>query len=90
MKRVVVTGLGLVTPLGCGVELAWSNLVASKSGVSAITRIDVSDIPARVAGQVPRGDGVGDFRADDWVPPKEQKKMDIFIHFAMAAADEAV
>jgi 3-oxoacyl-[acyl-carrier-protein] synthase II len=90
MKRIVVTGVGLVTPLGCGVETTWSNLVAGKSGLSAITRIDVSDIPSRVAGQVPRGEGEGQFRADDWVPPKEQKKMDDFIIFSMAAADQAI
>ena len=90
MRRVVVTGLGLVTPLACGVAATWERLVAGKSGLSAITRIDVSDLPARVAGQVPRGDEPHAFRPDDWIPVKEQKKMDDFIHFAMAAATQAV
>src|SRR5688500_8767841 len=90
MRRVVVTGLGLVTPLGCGVQTAWDNLLASRSGLSAITRIDVSDLPARVAGQVPRGTEPGQFNADDWIAPKEQKKMDDFIHFAFGAATQAV
>ena len=90
MRRVVVTGLGLITPLGCGVEASWRNLLASKSGIRPITHIDVPDIPARVAGVVPRGDGPDDFRPDEWVEPKEQKKMDDFIHFAMGAASQAV
>lgn len=90
MRRVVVTGLGLVTPLGCGVQTAWDNLLAARSGLSAITRIDVSDLPARVAGQVPRGTEPGQFNADDWIAPKEQKKMDDFIHFAFGAATQAV
>jgi 3-oxoacyl-[acyl-carrier-protein] synthase II len=90
MRRVVVTGMGLVTPLGCGVKTAWDNVLASRSGVSAITRIDVSDIPARIAGQVPRGTEPGQFNADEWIAPKEQKKMDDFIHFAFGAATMAV
>jgi 3-oxoacyl-[acyl-carrier-protein] synthase II len=90
MKRVVVTGLGLVTPLGCGVDVTWSNLIAGRSGLSAITHIDVSDLPARVAGQVPRGKEPGQFDADNYIEPKEQKKMDDFIHFAMGAATQAV
>src|SRR4051812_45728457 len=90
MRRVVVTGLGLVTPLGCGVQPTWDGLIAGRSGLSAITHIDVSDLPARVAGQVLRGTGPGQFNVDDWVPIKEQKKMDDFIHFAIAAATQAV
>jgi 3-oxoacyl-[acyl-carrier-protein] synthase II len=90
MRRVVVTGIGLVTPLGCGVKTTWDNLLASRSGVSAITRIDVSDIPARIAGQVPRGTEAGQFNADEYIAPKEQKKMDDFIHFAFGAATQAV
>ncbi|MBV8939054.1 MAG: beta-ketoacyl-ACP synthase II, partial [Alphaproteobacteria bacterium] len=57
MRRVVVTGLGMVTPLACGVKPTWERLVAGESGLSAITKIDVSDLPARIAGQVPRGEG---------------------------------
>src|ERR1700677_3621787 len=90
MRRVVVTGLGLVTPLGCGVTSTWDNIIAARSGLSAITHIDVSDLPVRVAGQVVRGKAPGEFNSDDWIAPKEQKKMDDFIHFAMAAATQAV
>jgi 3-oxoacyl-[acyl-carrier-protein] synthase II len=91
MRRVVVTGVGLVTPLGVGTDNVWKRLVEGQSGVRAIQSFDVSDLPAKIAGQVPRGDTAsGDFNADDWVPPKEQRKMDEFIVFAMAAADQAV
>jgi len=90
MKRVVVTGLGLVTPLGCGVQVTWDNIIAGKSGLKQITHIDVSDIPCRVAGVVPRGTNPGEFNADDYIEPKEQKKMDDFIHFAIGAASQAV
>jgi 3-oxoacyl-[acyl-carrier-protein] synthase II len=90
MRRVVVTGLGLVTPLGDGVKLSWDNLIAGKSGVSTITAVDVSDLPARIAGQVPRGTEPGQFSADNYIEPKEQKKMDDFIHFAFGAATQAV
>ena len=90
MRRVVVTGLGLVTPLGCGVETTWDNLLNARSGLSNITLCDVSDMPARVAGEVKRGTAAGEFNVDDGVAPKEQKKMDDFIHFAMAAATQAV
>jgi len=91
MRRVVVTGLGLVTPLGCGVETTWKRLVAGESGIGAIQAFDVSDLPCKVAASVPRGDTAsGGFNADDWVPPKDQKKMDEFIVFALAAATQAV
>ena len=91
MRRVVVTGMGLVTPLGVGVRFCWERLIAGQSGISSIQAFDVSDIPAKVAGMVPRGDTLaGLFNADDWVPPKDQRKMDQFIIFAMAAATEAV
>jgi 3-oxoacyl-[acyl-carrier-protein] synthase II len=91
MRRVVVTGLGMVTPLGVGAEHVWKRLIASDSGIRAIQSFDVSDLPAKIAGQVPRGETAsGNFNADDWVPPKDQRKMDEFIVFAMAAADQAV
>jgi 3-oxoacyl-[acyl-carrier-protein] synthase II len=91
MKRVVVTGIGLVTPLGVGAETAWQRLIRGQSGVGAIQSFDVSDLPAKIAGQVPRGETAsGSFNADDWVPPKEQRKMDEFIIFAIAAAVQAV
>jgi 3-oxoacyl-[acyl-carrier-protein] synthase II len=91
MRRVVVTGLGLVTPLACGVEATWKRLIAGESGLGAIQSFDVSDLPARVAGQVPLGETAsGRFNADDWVPHKDQKKMDPFIIFGLAAAIQAV
>ncbi len=91
MRRVVVTGMGLVTPLGIGLERNWQHLIAGASGVSAIQSFDVSDLPARIAAQVPRGDTAsGLFNADDWVPPKDQRKMDGFIVYALAAAAQAV
>jgi 3-oxoacyl-[acyl-carrier-protein] synthase II len=91
MRRVVVTGMGLVTPLGIGLERVWSRLVAGESGIGAIQSFDVSDLPSRVAGQVPRGDRAsGLFNADDWVPSKDHRRMDEFIIFAIAAAVQAV
>src|SRR5260370_16004086 len=90
MKRVVVTGIGLVTPLGVGTENIWKRLTAGESGIRAIQSFDVSDLPAKIAGQVPRGETAsGLFNADDWVPPKDQRKMDEFIVYAMAAAEQA-
>ena len=91
MRRVVVTGLGLVTPLACGTEQTWRRLLAGESGIKAIEKFDVSDIPCKIAGQVPRGDGSdGSFNPDDWMEPKEQRKVDDFIVFAMAAAAQAL
>jgi 3-oxoacyl-[acyl-carrier-protein] synthase II len=91
MRRVVVTGLGLVTPLACGTEQTWQRLLAGESGIKAIEKFEVSDIACRIAGQVPRGDGTnGSFNADQWMEPKEQRKVDDFIIFAMAAATQAL
>jgi 3-oxoacyl-[acyl-carrier-protein] synthase II len=91
MRRVVITGLGLVTPLACGVEPTWRRLIAGDSGIKRIEKFDVSDIACRIAGQVPRGDGSGGtFNADDWMEPKEQRKVDDFILFAMSAATQAL
>jgi 3-oxoacyl-[acyl-carrier-protein] synthase II len=91
MKRVVVTGIGLVTPLGVGAETVWKRLIGGQSGIGAIQSFDVSDLPAKIAGQVPRGETAsGSFNADDWVAPKEQRKMDEFIVYALAAAEQAV
>jgi 3-oxoacyl-[acyl-carrier-protein] synthase II len=91
MRRVVVTGLGMVTPLGCGVEPTWSRLLAGASGAGPIRTFDVSDLPARIACSIPRGDGSdGTFNPDDWMEPKEQRKVDDFIVFAMAAASQAL
>jgi 3-oxoacyl-[acyl-carrier-protein] synthase II len=81
----------MVTPLGCGVEPTWRRLIEGQSGIRAIQAFDVSDLPAKIAAQVPRGDTAsGLFNADDWVPPKDQRKMDEFIVFALTAATQAV
>ena len=91
MRRVVITGLGMVTPLGCGVEPNWQRLLAGESGIRAVERFEVSDLPSKIAGQIPRGDGTnGTFNADAWMEPKEQRKVDDFILFAMAAAHQAL
>jgi 3-oxoacyl-[acyl-carrier-protein] synthase II len=91
MRRVVVTGLGLVSPLGCGVKINWDRLTNSKSGIGAIQSFDVSDLPAKIAGQVPRGEtSSGGFNADDWVKPKDQRRMDAFIIYALAASEQAL
>ncbi|MGC1348994.1 MAG: beta-ketoacyl-ACP synthase II [Xanthobacteraceae bacterium] len=91
MRRVVVTGLGMVTPLASGVESTWQRLLAGDSGIGRIERFEVSDLPCKIAGQIPRGDGAdGSFNADQWMEPKEQRKVDDFILFAMAAAKQAL
>ena len=92
LRRVVVTGLGMVSPLGCGVEPTWKRLIAGESGAARVDDVvDVSDLPAKVACRVPRGDGSdGTFAPDRWMEPKEQRKVDEFIVFAMAAARQAL
>jgi 3-oxoacyl-[acyl-carrier-protein] synthase II len=88
--RVVVTGMGLVTPLGMGVGVNWQRLTAAQSGLRAIQSFDVSDLPAKVAGQIPLGGSDGAFNPDDFVPPNERRRMGDFIVYAVAAATEAV
>ena len=91
MRRVVITGLGLVSPLGCGHELAWERLTAGRNAARRIESFDVSDLSCQVACQVPRGDGSdGSFNANEWMEPKEQRKVDEFIVFAMCAARQAL
>jgi 3-oxoacyl-[acyl-carrier-protein] synthase II len=91
MRRVVVTGLGLVTPLACGVEATWSRLLAGQSGAGPITRFDPSGVITQYACEVPRGDGSdGTYNPDDWMEPKDQRKVDDFIIYGMAAAVQAV
>jgi 3-oxoacyl-[acyl-carrier-protein] synthase II len=91
MRRVVITGLGLVTPLACGVAQTWSRLLAGQSGARPITTFKADDLPARIACNVPRGDGAdGSFNADVWVDQKEQRRVDDFIVFALTAAQQAV
>jgi 3-oxoacyl-[acyl-carrier-protein] synthase II len=91
MRRVVVTGMGMVTPLGSGVETAWSRLLAGENGAVRISDFEVSDLPSQIACRIPRGDGAnGTFNPDLSMEPKEQRKVDDFIIFGMAAADEAL
>ncbi|HEX5847188.1 MAG: beta-ketoacyl-ACP synthase II [Rhodoplanes sp.] len=91
MRRVVVTGLGMVTPLGCGVEESWRRLIAGESGARRVDRFDVSDLPSKIACMIPRGDGAnGTYNPDRWMEPKEQRKVDEFICFAMCAARQAL
>ena len=91
MRRVVVTGLGMVSPLASGVEATWERLLAGQSGAGTITRFDPSRVTTTYACEIPRGDGSdGTFNPDDWMEPKEQRKVDEFILYAMAAADMAV
>jgi 3-oxoacyl-[acyl-carrier-protein] synthase II len=91
MRRVVITGLGMVTPLACGVEATWSRLLAGDSGARRIGRFDPSHLACHVAAEVPFGDGsLGTFNPDDWLEPKEQRKVDPFIVYAIAAADQAL
>src|SRR5215469_11948642 len=91
MRRVVVTGLGLVTPLACGVEESWAALLAGRSGAGPITKFKTEDLATKIACQVPHGDGAnGTFNPDQWVDPKEQRRMDPFIVYGLAAAKQAV
>jgi len=97
MRRAVVTGLGLVTPLGSGVEPSWKSLIEGKSGAGTIKKFDTSAMSCHIAGEVPRADGYGGgdaagvtpFDANDWLEPKEQRRMDDFIIFGIAAAEMA-
>ena len=91
MRRVVITGLGMVTPLGCGVEVTWRRLIGGVSAASKVEAFDVSDLACKIACSIPRGDGSdGTFDPDQWMEPKEQRKVDPFIVYAMAAATQAI
>jgi 3-oxoacyl-[acyl-carrier-protein] synthase II len=91
LRRVVVTGMGAVTPLGCGVETTWANILASKSGAKVIDDFKVDDISCQIAHRVPLGDyAEGKFNPDDWMDVKDQRKVDPFIIYAMAAAKQAI
>jgi 3-oxoacyl-[acyl-carrier-protein] synthase II len=91
MRRVVVTGMGMLTPLGCGVEPTWQRLIKGESGAKKIDTFDVSDISCKIACVIPRGDGSnGTFNPDQWMEPKEQRKVDDFIVYAMCAARQAL
>ena len=90
MRRVVVTGMGMVTPLGVGVDHNWSKIIAGNSGISQITNFDVSDISCQIAGQVPDAGVEGGLQMDDFVDPRDQRKQDRFIQLGMVAAIQAV
>src|ERR1700712_546111 len=91
MRRVVITGIGMVTPLGCGVDITWSRLLAGESGARHVEKFDVSDLTAKIACTIPRGDGTdGTYNPDQWMEPKEQRKVDEFIVYAMCAARQAI
>jgi len=91
MRRVVITGTGMVSPLGCGTEVSWSRLIAGHNGARLVTEFEVEDLAAKIACRIPFGDGTdGTFNADDWMEPKEQRKVDPFIIYGMAAADMAL
>ncbi len=91
MRRVVVTGMGMLTPLGCGVEATWERILASKSGAGTITRFDADHLATNYACEIPLGDGTdGTYDPNAWMEPKEQRKVDPFIRYGMCAADQAI
>ena len=90
MRRVVVTGLGTVTPLGCGISTNWDNLINLKSGISKITKFDVSDVTSKVAGSIPRGENSGEYNPDNVMSVKEQRKVSDFILYGLEAATQAI
>ncbi|WP_375262536.1 beta-ketoacyl-ACP synthase II [Palleronia sp.] len=90
-RRVVITGMGMVSPLACGVEETWSRILDGQSGADTIKQFDASHLATNYACEVPKGDGSdGTFNPDDWMEPKEQRKVDQFILYGMAAADQAI
>ncbi|MFZ1960875.1 MAG: beta-ketoacyl-ACP synthase II [Methylovirgula sp.] len=91
MRRVVITGLGMVSPLACGVDASWERLLASRSGAGPIRGFDASDLTCKIAMQVPRGDGSNaTFNPDRWMDPKDQRKVDDYIIYGVAAATQAL
>jgi 3-oxoacyl-[acyl-carrier-protein] synthase II len=91
MRRVVVTGLGMVSPLACGVDETWKRLLQGRSGAARIENFETSDLPCKIACQIPRGDGSdGTYNPDQWMDPKDQRRVDEFIVYAMAAARQAL
>ena len=90
MRRVVITGIGLLTPLGCGVKKNQERLFNGDSGITAIQSFDVSDLPSKIAGLVPLGADDGLFDVDAWVPTRDQRRMDSFIVYGLVAAIQAV
>ncbi len=90
MRRVVITGMGLVTPLGVGLDYVWGRLLSGASGAGSIQKFDATDLPVKIACEVPLGADAPDFNADNWLSTKEQRKIDDFIIFGIAAASQAL
>lgn len=90
MKKVVITGMGIVSPVGCGIDYAWKNLLAGKSGIRKITEFDTEEIASKIAGMPKRGDKPGDYNPDLVVDPRDQRKMENTIIYGLVAADEAI
>ena len=90
MKRVVVTGIGMVSPLASNVNDTWNQLLQSKSGINRITSFNTDDLNVKIAGQIPSSEERFGFNADNFVEPKDQRKIDDFILYAIAAADQAI
>ena len=89
-RRVVITGLGMISPLATGVEKSWQKIINGQSGIGKIDLFDTSNVSCSIAGQVKFGNNEGEFNPDNFIDPKEQRKMDRFIHFAIGAAEEAM
>lgn len=90
MKKVVITGMGIVSPVGTGIEYAWKNLLDGKSGIRKVTEFDTDDLASKIAGMPVRGTNPGDFNPDTVIEPREQRKMEKTIMYALVAADEAL
>ncbi|HCP19061.1 MAG TPA: beta-ketoacyl-ACP synthase, partial [Alphaproteobacteria bacterium] len=91
MKRVVVTGMGMITPLGYGVDQNWNALLSSKSGLAQIDEFDVSDLPCKIAGRIPASeDRDGAVNIDDLIDPKDRRKLDDFVAYGIIAANQAI
>ena len=91
MRRVVITGIGMVSPLGADAETTWTRLLAGENAARLVTEFEVEDLPAKIACRLPFGDGTnGTYNADDWMDPKEQRKVDPFIVYGVAAAEMAL
>ena len=90
MKKIVITGMGIVSPVGCGIDYAWKNLLKGKSGIRKITEFEVSDIASQIAGVPPYGTKPGEYNPDSVIDPREQRKMESTIMYALVAADEAI
>ena len=90
MKKVVITGMGIVSPVGCGTDYAWKNLLDGKTGIRKITEFDTEGISSKIAGVPHRGSEPGDYNPDNVVDPREQRKMDNTIIYGLVAADEAI